>query len=110
VNRTYEHRRAAYVDFLQEIQRLERTYIPSPPEPIHPPRSLTDPAYKRLVECFAVLEVYGTPEAQNLAVESMTSLVQGNLTVFDIAGPAYLNRIRKDLGLAEIRDQDPDRL
>jgi hypothetical protein len=99
VNRTYEHRRVAYVDFLQEINRLERTYISYPQKPIRPPRSLTDPVYKSLVESYAAVELYGTVEADQIAVECMAMFAAGRLEDYYAAGVAYLNRIRKDLGI-----------
>jgi hypothetical protein len=37
VNRTYEHRRDAYVEFLQELERLQRLFTDPHREPIEPP-------------------------------------------------------------------------
>jgi len=107
-NRTYEHRRAAYVDFLQELERLERRYITLNREPIEPPARY-GPAFDSLYERFSAVELYGTEEAQQMAVVSLVHL-EGAATDprnsqeaddFWNGKAAYVTQIREELGVPE---------
>jgi hypothetical protein len=118
VNRTYEHRRAAYVDFLQELERLQFLYIephqarlalaePSR-EPIEPP-ALDDPVFYGLRERYSALTVYGTHEAQQAAYNCLNALIVAAVNPEASAAAehhfaaqsVYLRQIRKDLGVPE---------
>jgi len=104
-NRTYEHRRSAYIDFLQELERLHSLYIPDEPQESEPP-ARHDPAYRGLYERFDVVRIYDTPEATLKAVLCVDDLERaaadpGNyeLTQAWRARVDYLNQVRKDLGI-----------
>ena len=64
--RTYEHRRAAYVDFLVEFERLQHIYQDSDREPT----TFDDPAFDSLAERLVAVRVYGTVMAHALARSS----------------------------------------
>jgi hypothetical protein len=108
LNRTYEHRRAAYADFLQEFERLQGIYVDSHREPIDPP-SLNDRVFNGLTERHSTLWLYGTYEAEQAAGQCLTALKlaaihpeNGGLQedVYE-AGSTYLLQVRKDLGVPE---------
>jgi hypothetical protein len=108
-NRTYEHRRAAYIDFLRELERLERQYIAWNREPIAPPGPFDARVYNGLYERFSAVVVYGTREAELLALISLTHLQQAAahpehpLLVEQAVGARedYVKQVRKDLGVPE---------
>jgi hypothetical protein len=107
-SRTYEHRRAAYVDFLQELERLESLYTDTPREPVDPP-STGDPVFIGLYERLSTVRVYGSSEAQLAAFYCLDSFIlaashpeQVDRTdhLFEVK-EEYLKQIRKDLGVPE---------
>jgi hypothetical protein len=106
VNRTYEHRRAAYVDFLQELARLESLYTDEDRQPIEPPRG-DSPVFKGLYERHSAVRVYGTYEAQRAAFRCLDSFIEaavhpdqaGHIGALYEAEDKYLEQIRKDLGV-----------
>jgi hypothetical protein len=105
VNRTYEHRRAAYVDFLQEFERLQQIYWDSD----RAPTDLDDPAFDGLSERWAAVHLYGTYEADMKASEcvhqlKLLALHPENASLTDDVANAsadYFLQIRKDLGVPE---------
>jgi hypothetical protein len=115
-NRTYEHRRAAYVDFLQEVERLRGIYISSGRDPIDPP-SLHDPAFKALADRSSAVQVYGTDEARRLASDCEVAVRlaavypddRDRYEAFFQAWAEYVTQIREDLGVPdEGLGEDPD--
>jgi hypothetical protein len=97
-NRTYEHRRAAYVDFMQEQDRLQEA---------HP--FIREPALNGLRERYVAVRIYGTHEAWHLALNCMVELVLSaerpmDASAFEAAmeaGDEYLRQVRKELGVPE---------
>jgi hypothetical protein len=112
VNRTYEHRRAAYVEFLQELERLQRRFIDPDWEPVEPP-ARHDPVFNSLNDRFSALLVYGTVEAhkravkcfhclQHVAVDAQYAAVDAEEGIdFWVAKADYITQIRVDLGVPE---------
>ena len=113
LNRTYEHRRASCVDFLQEFERLQGLYIDPHKEFIQPP-SLHDPVFDGLSERHTALMVYGTYEAEQAAYKCMDCLILAAIhpeaadRADDVytARAEYLFQIRKDLGVPEWKPAD----
>ena len=110
LNRTYEHRRAAYVEFQQEIDRLTGL-LHSNREPL----ALDDPAFGELAQRWTPIRVYGTYEADTLAFKCMDRLQdwghhpdRGDLAddAYSV-GVEYLFQIRKDLGVPEWKPAEP---
>lgn len=105
LNRTYDHRRAAYVEFQQEFDRLVGLHWGSNREPI----ALNDPVYHQLTQRWTPIRVYGTYEADKLASKCLDKLQdwgvhpdRGDLADEAIAaGIEYLFQIRRDLGVPE---------
>jgi hypothetical protein len=105
VNRTYEHRRSAYVDFQQELDRLQPIFWDPDREPTPPDRA----AFAGLEERMVAITIYGTHEAVRLAQDCMVKLWQSaqnpkNAEVSRDAFRAragYLNQIREELGVPE---------
>jgi hypothetical protein len=101
MNRTYDHRRAAYVDFLQELDRLMNLLHPSNREPI----TYGDPVYDELSNRWTLITVYGTEEADSLAYRCLDKLqVSGSHPDDDevyMARAQYVHQIRNDLGVPE---------
>ena len=104
LKRTYEHRRAAYVEFQQELDRL-KGLLHSNRESI----ANDDPVYNELASRWTPVRVYGTYEADNLAFECLDQLQMwgyepenGKLgdEVYT-AATRYLFQIRKELGVPE---------
>ncbi len=108
VNRTYEHRRAAYVDFLQEFERLMRLYIGPRRESVETP-ALDDPVFDGLGERWTAVRIYGTYEADQAAFHCLESLQIAAIHPEDgvlgedvyAAEATYPEQIRKDLGVPE---------
>jgi hypothetical protein len=100
VNRTYEHRRAAYVDFLQEFERLYQQHAP-----------FDGSAVKRLQgERLVAVQVYGTSEAWRLALNCQNAFMFGlvshpeDASAFEAcmdAGAEFLHQVRRDLGVPQ---------
>ena len=104
LNRTYEHRRAAYVEFQQELDRLLDLLHNN-----REPSALDDAIFDELGSRLTPIKVYGTYEADHLALECLTNLQiwgrnpdRGRLSddAFSVA-VKYLFQIRKDLGVPE---------
>jgi hypothetical protein len=102
-NRTYEHRRVAYVEFQQELDRLVGV-LHSNREPI-----TDDRVFDELSRRWGPIQVYGTYEADNLAFKCLEGLQdwgrhpeKGDLAedVYS-ASTGYRSQIRKDLGVPE---------
>ena len=102
--RTYEHRRAAYIDFQQEADRLLdllHNYQESVP--------LDDAVFDELNSRLTPIRVYSTYEADHLALECLTDLQMwgrepGKNRLSDDAFSSavrYRLQIRKDLGVPE---------
>lgn len=112
-NRTYEHRRAAYVDFLQELERVERV-ISDPNRVPAEKRTLNNPSPSDLTELWSAVRIYGTYEADNKASECIGFLDHwGNQPDDDMladnfysARAGYLLQIRKDLGILERKPEE----
>jgi hypothetical protein len=103
LNRTYEHRRAAYVEFWQEVDRVVDLLERADREPIAP----DDPVFNGLSEHWTLISVYGTDEADTLAFHCLDRLHawglhpdRGDLAygVYS-ARSRYVYQIRKDLGV-----------
>ena len=107
-NRTYEHRREAYVDFLRELERLRRAYTDrsNPPKP--PPAT-----FDALWDLWTVVMVYGTPEAQGLVQQCGDALgmLQSRWgtdvgdSIIDAVMESWhelLSQVRKDLDVSEL--------
>jgi hypothetical protein len=109
LNRSYEHRRAAYLDFLREFDRLYERYLaPRHGKPGRPP-SFDDPAWDGLDDRHSALLIYGTYEAERAAFRCLQSLRSAasrpedkrlDEDLFE-AWVAYLGLVRKDLGMPE---------
>jgi len=108
-NLTYEHRRAAYVEFQQELDRL-MDVLQSNKVPI----LYGDRVYAELNHRWGPIRVYGTFEADSLAFESMDILQQWGMhperedladDAFD-ASHRFLSQIRQDLGVPEAKSAD----
>jgi hypothetical protein len=105
LNRTYEHRRAAYVEFEQEVDRMVDLLKRANREPIAP----DDPVFKGLSDHWTLLSVYGTYEADTLAYQCRARLHlwglhpdRGDLADgVNSARAQYVNQIRKELGVPE---------
>jgi hypothetical protein len=103
-DRTYEHRRAAYVDFLQELERLQGNVRDFDPDVA---LDDDDVAFKGLSERLVAVRVFGTYEADLLARDCLDKLQRSALHPEDTArfedavraGAEYLLQIRKDLGV-----------
>lgn len=109
-NRTYEHRRAAYVEFQQEFDRLTGL-LHSSQKPLAPWDSVFDELNNR----WALIRVYGTYEADMLAFKCLNSLQLSashperddwEEEVYSL-GAEYLAQIRKDLGVPERKPPEP---
>jgi hypothetical protein len=112
-NRTYEHRREAYVGFLRDMDRLIRSFtdIVDPPEP----------SYDALWDLWAIVMVYGTPEAQRIveqcgaAIEMFQIKWEGDDvddSVIDSMTNSWhklLSQVRMDLGVSELPSETDDR-
>jgi hypothetical protein len=105
VNRAYEHRRAAYADFVQEFMRLQKMFGGSSQQAA----GITDPAFAELADRLAAVNIYGTYEAVELAGECFGLLNEWacRRDKTDLAGPVvqavkkFFAQIRKDLGVPE---------
>jgi hypothetical protein len=105
-NRTYEHRRAAYIDFLQEFERLQHLYITGEPDKAPP---VSDLVFAELSDRWTAVSVYGTPEADSKASQCLVDLLAWAHQRDDPslaedaldAREAYLSQIRKDLGVPD---------
>ena len=104
LNRTYEHRRAAYVEFRQEFVRIA-DLLRGNREPI----AHDGPFFDELFNRWTLISVYGTFEADALAFMCLQHLQywgihpeNGKLRhgVYGV-GTRYLNQIRKELGVPE---------
>ena len=71
LNRSYEHRRAAYVEFFQEFDRLATIYTGrnTDREPVN------NSAFDSLTERWATVSIYGTYEADQLAFRCQDKLI-----------------------------------
>jgi hypothetical protein len=106
-DRTYEHRRGAYVDFLQELERLQRIVWAFDPEGRPLDDDDVDEVFKGLSERLVAVRVFGTYEADLLARDCLNKLQVSALHPEDAArsedavraGAEYLLQIRKDLGV-----------
>jgi hypothetical protein len=107
-NRTYEHRRAAYVEFLQELERLEHLYTDNDRQPVEPP-AVNSPVFHGLYERNSAVRLYGTSEAQLAAFKCLDSFIMAAAhpeqvdradALFE-AEDGYLQQIRKDLGVPQ---------
>lgn len=102
--RTYEHRRAAYVEFQQETDRLLKL-LHSNQEHI----ALGDPVFDELSNRWTPVRGYGTYEAQQLAFKCLERLQDWGRQPDScdlsedafIVAAEYLFQIRKDLGVPE---------
>lgn len=107
-NRTYEHRRAAYVEFQQELDRLMGV-LHFNKEPIH-----DDRVFEELEHRWGPIRVYGTYEAEMLAYKCLDRLQEWGRhpDKGELADDAYsvtigyLSQIRKDLGVPEWKPAD----
>jgi hypothetical protein len=102
LNRTYEHRRAAYGDFQTEVWRLRRMFGGEDQEPA----TLDDPRMFGLEDLLTVVQIYGTPESVQLANKCFGALyrwARRDDTGEEVmhAQDEYLDQIRKDLGVPE---------
>jgi hypothetical protein len=104
LNRTYEHRRAAYVEFQQELDRLTGALHNN-----REPFALDDQIFDELTQRWTPIRVYGTYDADHLALDCLTRLQEwgchpdrGDLAdaVYSVAA-RYISQIRKDLGVPE---------
>jgi hypothetical protein len=104
LNRTYEHRRVAYVEFQQEIDRLTGLLHNN-----REPFAVDDALFDELSQRWTPIRVYGTYDADHLALDCLTRLQQwgrqpdeGELAdaVYSVAA-SYISQIRKDLGVPE---------
>jgi hypothetical protein len=116
-NRTYEHKREAYVDFLRDMERLRRAYTDTDEDdPVKPPHATFD----TLWDLWTAVMVYGTPEAQNLvqlcgdAIGTFEGAWRRN-NINDSVIDAVMNswhellwQVRKDLGVPELPAEDLD--
>jgi hypothetical protein len=103
LNRIYEHRRAAYVDFEAEVWRLRRMFGGEDAEAA----IFDDPRMAGLEDLLIVVHIYGTPEAVQLANKcfgAVHRLARREDTGYAImhAQDEYLDQIRKDLGVPEL--------
>ena len=109
LNRNYEHRRAAYVEFLQEFDRLALSH--SDLASVAP----NNPVYNELIRRSTLIWVYGTDEADNLAsicVKKLRlwGLHSGRADLADdvhSAAASYLFQIREDLGVPQWKPAEP---
>jgi hypothetical protein len=110
LNRTYEHRRVAYVEFQQEIDRLTGLLHNN-----REPFALDDALFDQLGQRWTPIRVYGTNDADLLALDCLTRLQDwghhpdnGDLAdgVYSVAA-SYLTQIRKDLGVPEWKPAQP---
>lgn len=111
-NRTYEHRREAYVAFLRDFDRLRRAYTDFG-GPSQPSREIFD----ALWDYWAIVMVYGTPEAKDVVQRCGDALgiFQArwiNNTVDDdtldevmTSWDELLKQVRRDLGVAKFETE-----
>jgi hypothetical protein len=71
VNRIYEHRRAVYVDFLREFERLRRLYVDG--DAANKP-AISKETFEALSDLWTAVTVYGTNKADELAYECLTRI------------------------------------
>lgn len=106
--RSYEHRRAAYVDFIKEFRRLSDTSVSAHiaerwggliPRKLQPED--LDPVYDSL----GAIAIFGTEEAGRLAGEAYGALVRnvflGEKIPAGVLGPLQ-NEIRRDLSIPSL--------
>lgn len=107
-NRTYEHRREAYVDFLRDLERLRRAYT----DGVHPPNP-AHATFDALWDLWTAVMIYGTPEAQSLVQEcgdafgmlqSSWGTDAGDSIIEEIMDSWHqlLSQVRKDLGVSDL--------
>ncbi|HEX5348512.1 MAG TPA: hypothetical protein VFW64_15630 [Pseudonocardiaceae bacterium] len=72
-NRSYEHRRAAYVDFIKEVNQQWRDFAEMELEGDHYWEP-TDDYRERSYNCLVQIEIFGTKEAAKLAEEALRIL------------------------------------
>jgi hypothetical protein len=113
LNRTYEHRRVAYIDFLEEFDRLLGEYEDYDRKRINNPDYL-NPILSTLGQRLAVIAIYGTHESEDLAHKCRKEFLRDRdepggarhfLDMID-ARNNYVSQIRKDLGLPERKPAD----
>ena len=101
-NRTYEHRRAAYADFLREFERLRRLYVDG--DAANRP-AISKRTFEELSAFWTAITLYGTERANGLANDCLTS-IEGWVTNPDNDDAAenaleawfdFLGQIREDL-------------
>ena len=104
LNRTFEHRRAAYIEFQQEFDQLEEQVRKAnrDREPID-----FDEIYEKLSRSLTPVHVYGTGLAHSEALQCMLSLREwardpedpDNENLVVQSGSEYTRQIRTDLGV-----------
>jgi len=70
-NRTYEHRRAAYADFLREFERLRRLYVDG--DAANRP-AISQRTFDELSAFWTAITLYGTDRANDLANDCLASI------------------------------------
>jgi len=108
-NRTYDHRRQAYVDFLGEADRLRKLIETISDAKAANESKLDAQTFEDLTARWNVVVVYGTDKAQQLAYQYLESLQawgrypQGEGLPEDVYETwlAYLTLIRGELGVPD---------
>jgi hypothetical protein len=74
LNRTYEHRRTAYVEFYEEFANLQTLLLSNQDSEDFEGFAMGDPVYYEIQHRHMLIRIYGTPEAASLAFSCLGSL------------------------------------
>jgi hypothetical protein len=109
-NRSYEHRRDAYVDFVKELHQQQRTsvVVDAEAEEGHGdpnwefPDDWFDRSYSRLVQ----IQIFGTKEAAMLAEKALQIFYYENRLHLQDALESLQREIRRDLSIPDRSGSD----
>jgi hypothetical protein len=104
-DRSYEHRRDAYVDFVKEVNQQQRTSVAVDAEAEEghgdPNWEFPDDWFDHSYSCLGQIQIFGTKEAAMLAEKALQTFYYGNRLDLQDVLDNLQSEIRRDLSIPD---------